>query len=128
MALCRSKHRQILRAGAWKRGQEPIAKWPKGCSALLVPDPFSKHLAIAGTALRLVRPTDSTHILCPDEAHSCAHGYPVAIAWRLLCRVGFVMAAKAENSDSTISHLKGLEKGSGTNSQMAQRVFHTIGS
>ena len=24
-----------------KRGQEPIAKWPEGCSALLVPDPFS---------------------------------------------------------------------------------------
>jgi len=29
---------------AWKRGQEPIAKWPKGCSALLVPDLVSKHL------------------------------------------------------------------------------------
>ena len=26
-----------------KRGQEPIAKWPGGCSALLVPDPFPKH-------------------------------------------------------------------------------------
>ena len=25
---------------AQKRGQEPIAKWPEGCSALLVPDPF----------------------------------------------------------------------------------------
>ncbi len=29
-------------ARAWKRGQEPIAKWPEGCGALLVPDPFSK--------------------------------------------------------------------------------------
>jgi hypothetical protein len=28
---------------AWKRGQEPIAKWPEGCFALLVPDPFSRH-------------------------------------------------------------------------------------
>ena len=27
--------------GAGKRGQVPIAKWPKGCFALLVPDPFS---------------------------------------------------------------------------------------
>jgi hypothetical protein len=27
---------------AQKRGQEPIAKWPKGCYALLVPDPFSE--------------------------------------------------------------------------------------
>ena len=26
---------------AWKRDQEPIAKWPKRCSAVLVPDPFS---------------------------------------------------------------------------------------
>ena len=26
----------------WQRGQEPIAKWPEGCCALLVPDPFSK--------------------------------------------------------------------------------------
>ena len=26
----------------WKSGQEPIAKWPAGCCALLVPDPFSK--------------------------------------------------------------------------------------
>ncbi len=24
----------------WKRGQEPIAKWPKWCFALLVPDPL----------------------------------------------------------------------------------------
>ena len=29
----------------WKRGQEPIAKWPNGCSALLVPDPFSNNIA-----------------------------------------------------------------------------------
>ena len=26
--------------GGIKKGQEPIAKWPVGCSALLVPDPF----------------------------------------------------------------------------------------
>ncbi len=35
-------------------GQAPIAKWPEGCFALLVPDPFSspaKHYAIAGNAL-----------------------------------------------------------------------------
>ncbi len=25
---------------ALKMGQEPIARWPKGCSARLVPDPF----------------------------------------------------------------------------------------
>ena len=30
----------------WKRGQEPIAKRPIGCFALLVPDPFSKALNI----------------------------------------------------------------------------------
>ena len=29
-----------------KRGQEPIAKWPGGCSALLVPDPFSELLIL----------------------------------------------------------------------------------
>ena len=29
-----------------KRGQEPIAKWPGGCSALLVPDPFSEPLIL----------------------------------------------------------------------------------
>ncbi len=29
------------RTGSQKRVQEPIAKWPGGCSALLVPDPFS---------------------------------------------------------------------------------------
>jgi serine/threonine protein kinase len=28
--------------GPQKRGQEPIAKWPEGCCALLVPDPFSE--------------------------------------------------------------------------------------
>jgi hypothetical protein len=27
-----------------KRGQEPIANWPEGCSALLVPDPFFEAL------------------------------------------------------------------------------------
>jgi hypothetical protein len=31
---------------AQKRGQEPIAKWPEGCSALLVPDPFSEPLIL----------------------------------------------------------------------------------
>ena len=32
----------IIPGVAQKRGQEPIAKWPEGCSALLVPDPFSE--------------------------------------------------------------------------------------
>ena len=31
---------------AQKRGQEPIAKWPVGCCALLVPDPFSEPLPL----------------------------------------------------------------------------------
>ena len=30
----------------WKRGQEPIAKRPEGCCALLVPDPFSKPIQL----------------------------------------------------------------------------------
>jgi hypothetical protein len=34
---------------AQKRGQEPIAKWPEGCSALLVPDPFSEPQSQART-------------------------------------------------------------------------------
>jgi hypothetical protein len=35
---------RVLRRGIVpeKRGQEPIAKWPGGCLALLVPDPFFK--------------------------------------------------------------------------------------
>ena len=35
--------RIVFRQWAQKRGQEPIAKWPGGCCALLVPDPFSEH-------------------------------------------------------------------------------------
>ena len=31
---------------AQKRGQEPIAKWPEGCSALLDPDPFSEPIIL----------------------------------------------------------------------------------
>ena len=30
-----------LRGRDQKRGQEPIARWPGGCFALFVPDPFS---------------------------------------------------------------------------------------
>ncbi|MCA9034525.1 MAG: DUF4058 family protein [Planctomycetaceae bacterium] len=33
---------------AQKRGQEPIDKWPEGCSALFVPDPFSEAFARRG--------------------------------------------------------------------------------
>ena len=33
-----------------KRGQEPIAKWPKGCFALLVPDPFSNSMVCLQSA------------------------------------------------------------------------------
>ena len=43
----------------WKRGQEPIAKWPDGCSALLVPDPFSKQVPALRSAI-LHRGKEST--------------------------------------------------------------------
>jgi len=48
------------RAWAQKRGQEPIAIWPEGCSALLVPDPFSEPpssiSSIASATLDVTRP------------------------------------------------------------------------
>ena len=36
----RVEERVYISDGAQKRGQESIAKWSEGCSALLVPDPF----------------------------------------------------------------------------------------
>ena len=41
---------------AQKRGQEPIAKWPEGCCALLVPDPFSESDRIQSEARLISSP------------------------------------------------------------------------
>jgi len=48
-----------------KRGQEPIAKWPKGCSALLVPDPFFQ------PCVDSTRRTPRMKLLCPSSAGEC---------------------------------------------------------
>ena len=40
--LCRLPKLNTCSVKAQKMGQEPIAKWPEGCCALLVTDPFSE--------------------------------------------------------------------------------------
>ena len=63
-SLLRSVLRPELNAGlGGKRGQEPIAKWPKGCFALLVPDPFSQLLSQLLEQFAKVRHLFAKHVI-----------------------------------------------------------------